>query len=74
MEDRIKHVSNWPAFPRNSLTGEDPGGMVLKDYFAGQALSGMLANSYWNHADDETIAEAAYTFADAMIKRICKGD
>lgn len=59
-----------PAFPLQSI-GPDfaPGysGMTLKQYFAGQALQGLLAY-YGNpsHRYDE-IAMQAYTFAEAMI-------
>jgi hypothetical protein len=48
----------------------DPG-MSLRDYFAGQALAGICANSAWNdnfHASvSAPSAQAAYAMADAMI-------
>lgn len=52
--------ANDPAFKRGN------GGMSLRDYFAGQALTGLLADqkrdgSLTAYADD------AYAFADAMI-------
>ena len=64
-----------PAFPRTKSTGDlsnstteiiSVGGMSLRDYFAGQALTGLLADqkrdgSLTAYADD------AYAFADAMI-------
>ena len=45
-------------------------GMTLRDYFAGMALQGMLANpklesQYW-------IEESAWVVADAMIKERSK--
>lgn len=40
-------------------------GMTLRDYFAGQALAGMLA--YQSH-DPNWTATTAYGFADAMLK------
>lgn len=49
-----------------------------RDYFAGRALSGLLANNEWLVAVREVessgakaaalIAHAAYTYADAMLK------
>jgi hypothetical protein len=64
------------AFPRpasrgnNYLTGEedvvvDPQkGMTLRDYFAGQAMQGLIAR----YSSPETIANVAYHMADAMLK------
>lgn len=57
-----------PAFPRIGEGFGNPNydtpGMSLRDWFAGQALSGLLAKYGW-----ETIATAliAYEFADAML-------
>jgi len=42
-------------------------GMTLRDWFAGQALAGLvLHNDYGARSDDE-IANGAYAYADAMI-------
>ena len=65
-----------PAFPQQLFTqeGKLSGvylGMTLRDYFAGQALAGILANpamSPTEHAGLSKSAEAAYHQADAMIK------
>lgn len=65
------------AFPRfeekEGWTSIQPtGGMSLRDYMAGQALVGILSNpnaaisSALREADSMT--EAAYMFADAMLK------
>ena len=50
-------------------------GMTLRDWFAGQALAGMAASSYWaenvqaNRQDYmKPVAESAYAIADAMLK------
>lgn len=43
------------------------GGMTLRDYFAGQALQGRLADHSVSMSTDDR-AENAYTLADAMIK------
>jgi hypothetical protein len=76
-------MSNWrdnggPAFPQNDLSsyGMGPaecsnGGMTLRDWFAGQALVGLLANERINASDGaytpKMAAEDAYTTADAML-------
>ena len=60
-----------PAFP--IMTGHTVynQGMKLRDWFAGQAVSGILAG-YWANPElsglpDETLAQQAYKAADAMI-------
>ena len=58
--DRIGHTEYVPE-----------GGMLLRDYFAGQALAGLIRNEH-----DDTIwrvppaeyARCAYVMADAMLK------
>lgn len=45
-------------------------GMSLRDYFAGQALVGMLSSDMDMDGDRMTLA--AYVYADAMLK--AKGD
>lgn len=74
-----------PAFPIPSVGTGDPRdgmtsgseGMSLRDYFAGQALAGVMQDwinyrkSDGGYIDDEThelIAEDAYGIADAMLK------
>lgn len=44
-------------------------GMTLRDYFAGQALAGICANTHENSpaGDWATSAEHAYAAADAML-------
>lgn len=60
-----------PAFPRAS-TGEvidfDPGeyGMTLRDWFAGQALPGLIALD--SDAGINGIVSDAYEYADAMLE------
>jgi hypothetical protein len=55
------------AFP-NQLDGDLYDGMTLRDWFAGQAVGGMLSGeadgSFWAA---ESCAKRAYTMADAMI-------
>lgn len=48
------------------------GGMTLRDWFAGQALSGMMANSYYHESGIVPIKDC-YHFADAMIAEREKG-
>jgi hypothetical protein len=45
------------------------GGMTLRDYFAGQALAGMLINYTTQKfgVGEQTCAKGAYEFADAML-------
>lgn len=64
-----------PAFPVPDLSGWD--GMSLLDYFAGQALIGMLASEAGRDGVcrrpsdgeyfDEACARGAYSFACAML-------
>jgi hypothetical protein len=57
------HGGDWPNDdPRNRILG---GGMSLRDWFAGQALAGMLASG--EDFRPSAGAEAAYLLADAMI-------
>jgi len=69
-----------PAFPMAASTG-DPrdgvyrqNGMTLRDWFAGQALAGLLGNAEF-HVEPEDgdevpklIATNVYQMADAMLK------
>ena len=69
-----------PAFPRpHSETGNyahtspqaAQGGMTLRDYFAGQALAGMLADGVPTTGTAEAQlfwARHAYSLADAMLE------
>ena len=50
--------------PRNQIIG---GGMTLRDWFAGQALS--WAGHYnWTSSTPKHLAERAYQMADAMLE------
>ena len=65
-----------PAFPRPAYTtyGHPGGakdhpavkGMSLRDYFAGQALQGMMANPEKDYYAVDAAREA-YAYADAML-------
>jgi len=59
-----------PAFP---MTGEEchnlrysQPGMTLRDYFAGQALAGIMSGKYSSNAE-KWVPEEAYKIADGMI-------
>lgn len=69
-----------PAFPQSIFHDETPsddsfvetkGGMSLRDYFAGQALNGMLASDSSvdrTKVNKSVWANVAYDFAAAMLK------
>ena len=46
----------------------DCSGMGLRDYFAAQALGGLVAKAVSENQSAEIAAEAAYMFADAMME------
>ena len=56
------------AFPYSGVGDElnYSKGMTLRDYFAAEAMQGLIAN---NSTDAQEIAQAAYIVADAMLKR-----
>jgi hypothetical protein len=69
----MSKVENPAAFP---AVGEVYGmkgdtrwapGMSLRDYFAGQALAGMLACTDTEDATPDGAAKWAYRYADAML-------
>lgn len=53
------------AFP--ALDFQHLKGMSLRDYFAGQALAGLLTSTATDGDDWDTIAAKAYDSADAML-------
>lgn len=66
--------NNWgSAFPWIASDAHSKG-MTLRDYFAGQAIAGMLASAYWeqnangNPETERAVTEQAYRMADAMLK------
>lgn len=65
-----------PAFPVDAPNDpciiKDPG-MTLRDYFAGQALAGLMAN-HMPYSTFSLIASKAYKAADAMLKERESGD
>jgi hypothetical protein len=67
-----------PAFPCDWVdfqptTGEQVirlqhSGLSLRDWFAGQALVGLVASPATDHCTFGSVASSAYGYADAMIK------
>jgi hypothetical protein len=60
-------------FPDDKNAAEEQG-MTLRDWFAGQALAGLLRDGIDVHGIDDSaylayeMADAAYEMADAMLK------
>ena len=55
-----------PAFPYQHNPAH--GGMSLRDYFAAKALAAMASEHHGSAWNPHGTAEAAYEFADAMLK------
>jgi len=55
------------AFPTASTADDADKGMALRDYFAGQALAGMLSQKQAFECPNQC-GEWSYQFADAMLK------
>ena len=51
----------------NEIATEFQPGMSLRDYFAGNALAGMLSSGTSDECSPQVLAQAAYLYADAMI-------
>lgn len=66
------------AFPqpeRDSGLNSRDKGMSLRDWFAGQALSGLLASPrLWESVTEEMVAKQSFHFADAMMTERDKKD
>lgn len=64
-----------PAFPSKANNTDKFEGMSLRDWFAGQALAGILASPNTIKINDEPIgsaneyADVAYGVADVMLER-----
>jgi len=56
-----------PAFPIETTATPWAEGMTLRDWFAGQALAGMLAHGI-GPSGPADVAWAAYQAADAMLE------
>ena len=79
----MSKIENPAAFPLNPTNDPTPGafcpepGMTLRDWFAGQALIGLMSNSTHDHCplfgDGVPFARDAYIVADAMLAERAKG-
>ena len=58
-------MKNIPAFPSEHMATPQRSGMALRDYFAAQALQGIVnqSDTFWAGA-----AQLAYQYADAMME------
>ncbi len=61
------NMNNPPAFPSADFEHHEFTGMTLRDYFAAQALSGLI-NYSPEPSEHEAIAKLCYSLADAMMK------
>lgn len=61
-------AEGYGAFPNGeqSVMEGEPG-MSLRDWFAGQALAGIMANPNVKNVADDDVVKAAYTHADNML-------
>lgn len=75
----MKKNDGGPAFPRSKKDAVGNDGMSLREYYAGQALSGIMANperwkeianDYYNSGKKN--AAKAVSLADALIEELEK--
>ena len=62
LHDDYAFPHKWPVMESGDVVNYDYHGMTLRDWFAGQALSGLVAQS-----DKKVVAQLAYKIADAML-------
>jgi len=63
-------MKNPPAFPQQFNGTSEPSlsGLSIRDYFAAQALSGLINYYSPEPTEHKAIAELCYSLADAMMK------
>ena len=64
----MKDRDGGPAFPGTAVRIPPIVGMSLRDWFAGQALSGLVVTADETSAGADLTTGAAYEYADAMLK------
>jgi hypothetical protein len=60
----VELIDGGPAFPAQNNKGFRSGGMSLREWFAGQALAGLIERS---NESNEVLAETCFAVADAMM-------
>jgi len=72
----LKEKSNQCAFPADARTMTD-GGMTLREYYAGLAMQGLLANANGAMTEGSTrtfspngISDLALKHADALLEKL----
>lgn len=64
---------NQPAFPNlDPYIDISDHGLTKREYFAGLAMQGLLAEGYLRHQDDDCslIARCAVNFADELLNQL----
>jgi hypothetical protein len=61
------NIDGGPAFPTNGTSPYNKDGMSLRDWFAGKALQGLIANGKLP-VDKRAVAQVAHEYADAMLR------
>lgn len=56
-----------PSFTSNGMPNGHDMGMTLRDWFAGQALPGIIAQPNLEGHNPAVVAKWAYEYADAML-------
>jgi hypothetical protein len=69
MSDPKTKPDNPQAFPRTHSHGPSADGMTLRDWFAGQALAGVLQlpGTFAVRVTQPEVAACCYEMADAML-------
>ena len=72
-------MNDFYAYPRTGdqyITSQH--GMTLRDYFAGQALAGLLSSQIWDRAMDDDypvlLARDVYIIANSMLEERAKNE
>jgi len=60
-------ISHPGITPKNEIAASQMIGMTLRDYFAGQALQGILSNPSFDSITPREYASDAYGLADSML-------
>lgn len=71
MTDITKDGGDYPAYPITAGSQVYAKGLTKREFFAGQALAGILTGDYVTTNNEEVspkdVADAAFEIADAMI-------